>query len=596
MNTKVLAIAAILIIVGGGAILYINNSQDNMTTNSQVPYSPDLPNLANCTVDNYDSNNAWQITDTTGLDTLRTLTNTNKLTFSGKTIYLANDIICTGSFAAISQNPDYPFSGIFDGQGYKFSNANYSIFQATEYPRMAAMFGFAGNGAVFKNIDIDSCKISGNFYRASCFICYSDNYSKVGNTNVFEIMNCRLTGTITITPTFSSASESSYKTIGGFANDISGVELTNCGNIADITINASSSISSSRCYFSTIASSSKSMTGCYNEGTVTMNRTSNVTYHAIYGIGISNILRDCYNSGDLSGNVNIYSIAPNSKKINCYNTGSIISTDCKAYGIGDNAINCYNTGNVSGNVAYGIGENAIQSYNLGTVKSTGDNANGIGPNAFQCYNLGSISAESPLSNAVVYGIGISAISCYNAGILTSSGKIQGIGNNSEYCYNVGQIIGDPSTQEIFPTGSSKHCYYLNTVCSVETDGMMTLEEMASDSFVNLIGKEHFDNNRINFKVNGELYAFPVLAWQTYYANFVEFDSSGGSIVEAQYVTSGDVASEPTVPTKQNKIFWYWSKDGQEYDFDSVVSSDLKLTAEWYDKLMFISYPPNSGGI
>lgn len=64
---------------------------------------------------------------------------------------------------------------------------------------------------------------------------------------------------------------------------------------------------------------------------------------------------------------------------------------------------------------------------------------------------------------------------------------------------------------------------------------------------------------------------------------VTFDSNGGSLVEPQLVNHGDVVVKPSAPTLENAVFagWYSDKDlTEEYDFTTVVDSDMQLYAKW----------------
>lgn len=65
---------------------------------------------------------------------------------------------------------------------------------------------------------------------------------------------------------------------------------------------------------------------------------------------------------------------------------------------------------------------------------------------------------------------------------------------------------------------------------------------------------------------------------------VTFNSDGGSAVEAEAVTQGDLATEPTAPTKEGVVFDYWYLDNpdQAYDFSSPVTGNLTLNASWRD--------------
>lgn len=61
---------------------------------------------------------------------------------------------------------------------------------------------------------------------------------------------------------------------------------------------------------------------------------------------------------------------------------------------------------------------------------------------------------------------------------------------------------------------------------------------------------------------------------------VTFDSDGGTIVEEQLIVEGNTVNEPTAPTKENYIFVEWQLDGKNYDFSSLVESNIVLVATW----------------
>lgn len=61
---------------------------------------------------------------------------------------------------------------------------------------------------------------------------------------------------------------------------------------------------------------------------------------------------------------------------------------------------------------------------------------------------------------------------------------------------------------------------------------------------------------------------------------VTFNSDGGSAVEQQIVNGGDKATKPADPTRDDYEFVGWYHNGEEYKFDSAVTSDLTLVAHW----------------
>ena len=65
---------------------------------------------------------------------------------------------------------------------------------------------------------------------------------------------------------------------------------------------------------------------------------------------------------------------------------------------------------------------------------------------------------------------------------------------------------------------------------------------------------------------------------------VTFETNGGSEIEAQTVTSGEKATEPTTaPTKSGYGFAGWYSDSNltsEFSFDTAITADTKLYAKW----------------
>lgn len=61
---------------------------------------------------------------------------------------------------------------------------------------------------------------------------------------------------------------------------------------------------------------------------------------------------------------------------------------------------------------------------------------------------------------------------------------------------------------------------------------------------------------------------------------IKFDSNGGSQVENQIVLSGHKVVEPPVPIKQGFKFKEWQLNGSKFDFNTEVTKNITLTAEW----------------
>ena len=61
---------------------------------------------------------------------------------------------------------------------------------------------------------------------------------------------------------------------------------------------------------------------------------------------------------------------------------------------------------------------------------------------------------------------------------------------------------------------------------------------------------------------------------------ITFNSDGGTKVASQLLKEGEKVKKPKDPTKAGYKFLYWVVDNQEYNFDSEVTTDLKIKARW----------------
>ena len=64
---------------------------------------------------------------------------------------------------------------------------------------------------------------------------------------------------------------------------------------------------------------------------------------------------------------------------------------------------------------------------------------------------------------------------------------------------------------------------------------------------------------------------------------VNFNSNGGSSVSSQTVEKGKKATKPNNPTRSGYNFVSWQLDGNNYDFNSPVTSNITLVAQWTAK-------------
>ncbi|WP_343256338.1 InlB B-repeat-containing protein [Ligaoa zhengdingensis] len=77
---------------------------------------------------------------------------------------------------------------------------------------------------------------------------------------------------------------------------------------------------------------------------------------------------------------------------------------------------------------------------------------------------------------------------------------------------------------------------------------------------------------------------------------VTFDSNGGTEVSPATVDGGKKVSEPSVPTKAGEDFVGWTLDGERYDFNTAVTGNITLTAQWKTTdALRVRFDTNRGG-
>lgn len=64
---------------------------------------------------------------------------------------------------------------------------------------------------------------------------------------------------------------------------------------------------------------------------------------------------------------------------------------------------------------------------------------------------------------------------------------------------------------------------------------------------------------------------------------VTFNSNGGTAVSSQTVVEGSKASKPNDPTKSGYNFKGWLLNGRTYDFNSSITGNITLVANWVQK-------------
>ncbi len=61
---------------------------------------------------------------------------------------------------------------------------------------------------------------------------------------------------------------------------------------------------------------------------------------------------------------------------------------------------------------------------------------------------------------------------------------------------------------------------------------------------------------------------------------VTFNTNGAGEIDAQEIEANQKATKPADPNKEGAIFTGWTKDGVAFDFDTVITEDVELTAAY----------------
>ena len=94
---------------------------------------------------------------------------------------------------------------------------------------------------------------------------------------------------------------------------------------------------------------------------------------------------------------------------------------------------------------------------------------------------------------------------------------------------------------------------------------------------------YLDKKKYDFNLEVTSDITLIAKWRELEKYTVTFDSNGGSSVSSQTVIEGSKAKKPTNPTKKDYDFVKWTLDGNEYNFDKVVTKNITLVAIWKEK-------------
>ena len=214
-----------------------------------------------------------------------------------------------------------------------------------------------------------------------------------------------------------------------------------------------------------------------------------------------------------------------------------------------------------------------------------------------------------------------------------------------FALNLKHLIGEfgnsgltqKSLADIFPTGTSSVSNYLNgkksstlirndddytktvkhiikTLCERKEhwDALLGLcKSIESDESINKILDDYKnlpeqivnDDSKIPSAIVDAITKImkkEIFAGIDYRANTVDldtytltFDSNGGTEIIPQIVQHGATATEPNNPAKAGYIFKCWQRDGKKFHFNTPITDDITLVAEW-EKSHRVIFVANDG--
>jgi hypothetical protein len=322
--------------------------------------------------------------------------------------------------------PQALFFGVFDGSGYKISNANISMPNSDNI----GLFGNLGLNGQIRNLAVINATING---RANVGALVGYNWG--GN-----VINCCSTGSV-----------SGNSSAGGLV-----------GENSEGTIAQSYSTCAVTCDFG-----AGGLTGYNNAGTITQCSSTGtisgiLSTGGLVGDNTSGIVTQCYSTGQVSGSYNTGGLTGynNGNIAQCHSTSTVMGDDYVGTLIGynqdGNVTQCFSAGSASGN--FDVGD--LAGYNnLGTIE--------------KCYGTGTVSGILSVGGLVGENSAGIIIQCYSTSSVTGSSNIGGlVGNNNNtvtLSYSSSTTGGDKNAGGLagLNTGDINDCYSTGTISGNE---------------------------------------------------------------------------------------------------------------------------------
>lgn len=385
--------------------------------------------------------------------------------------------------------------------GYSYSTVSYcynegEINSNCTTTGSSSSSNYAGGICGYNSREISYCKNIGNVNNENeSKLSYSYNYTAGISGYASTITYCKNEGEIVNNN--KNESGCCYDYVGGIAGN-SGNNITSCNNKGDISNTSSSGSTSNNAneYIGGIVGYNNStIANCYNVGNVSgENKANYTTYFYIGGImGYGNTISVCYNEGTVTLNKSanqFYSymggVAGSASSLNCsYNIGEInyINKGCST-----------ETTYIGGVLGYTSSSNTMNClYNGGTINATGSG------NTLNSY-IGGILGYTSSSSAINNTYNTKTINAtYSGGTVNSYvGGIIGEGSVITNAYNIGAIHNNVNagTKKVYTGatyGNLKNggtSYYLtsieiegeqntSTYCTALEEAYMKSEEFCS---------------------------------------------------------------------------------------------------------------------
>ena len=472
------------------------------------------------------------------------------------------------SWEPIGVNKKYPFSGTFDGGGYKITGLSMNIDDTSmDYYRFYftypcfGLFGYV-NG-VIQNLKVEG-DISAEEVKGFAYTDTPGNHvGGIVGYNIGTVKECEYDGTITTISTVDS--------IGGIAGyNGEGSTIENCTNNGDIEITEPGGNNNpSRTISGIVGTNNGRVVECRNTGSIT-SETKEASYKISiseiggivgYNVDERSIIENCRNTGD----INIKAIYPGSS-VN--GIGGIVG------GIAGEVKNCTNEGNITIEVGDGSSRNiggisgSISSWSWDDdfIKVTG------------CTNTGEIKAENGRNvGGISASLGMDDISstitdCINQGTVQGSENIGGIVGYMKIaevikCYNIGAVSGNYDAGGVVgylddENVTVQDCYYLDT-CGAAGEGTSATGTQFNSGEIAYLLQENQSEQVWGQQLSGSKNSYPILTDKPeenvlkviFYIDDTEYDTGYAN-------PDGAVEIFPDDPMREGYLFCKWTADGK----------------------------------